>query len=66
MPTLTYTLTGFVNGQSSSVVSGAPALSTTATAASTPGHYPITLSVGTLSAQNYSFTPVSGILTVLP
>jgi hypothetical protein len=66
VPTLTYTLAGFVNGQSSSVVSGAPVLSTTATSASTPGHYPITLSVGTLSAQNYSFTPVAGVLTVLP
>ena len=66
VPTHTDTLTGFFNGQSTAIVSGAPVLSTTATSASAPWDYPITLSVATLSAQNYSFTPVAGMLTALP
>ena len=65
-PTLTYTITGFVNGDTSSVVSGTPVLSTTATAGSPAGNYPITVSVGTLSAANYDFPNlVSGTLTVV-
>jgi hypothetical protein len=75
VPTLTYTLTGFVNGDTASVVSGAPVLSTTATSSSPPGHYSITVSVGTLSAANYGarVTPSGatiisngGVVTVLP
>jgi ELWxxDGT repeat protein len=64
-PALTYTVTGFVNGDTSAVVSGTPALSTTATAASPVGAYPITIGVGTLSATNYDFpTLVNGTLTI--
>jgi hypothetical protein len=63
---LTYTNTGFVNGDLASVVSGVPALSTTATTGSAPGNYPITVSTGTLSAANYSFLYVSGTLTIQP
>ncbi len=65
LPTLTYMYSGFVNGESTSVVSGAPVLSTTATAGSNPGGYPITVSTGTLSATNYSFLYVNGTLTIL-
>jgi len=66
LPSLTndYSYSGFVNNESASVVSGAPALSTTATAASNAGSYPITVSTGTLSAANYSFLYVSGTLTI--
>ena len=46
------------------MVSGAPILSTTATIASFDGQYPITVAVGTLSAANYDFTTVDGILIV--
>src|SRR5208337_4294452 len=64
-PTLTYTLSGFVNGDTSSVVSGAATLSTTATTSSPPGSYPITVGVGTLAAANYDFpTLVNGTLTI--
>ena len=63
-PPLTYSLSGLVNGDTTSVVSGAPILSTTATIASFDGQYPITVAVGTLSAANYDFTTVDGILTV--
>jgi hypothetical protein len=64
-PPLTYTISGFVGGETSAVVSGSAACSTTATASSPAGMYPITCSVGTLSAPGYSFaTFVSGTLTV--
>ncbi len=63
-PPLTYTLSGLVNGDTTSVVSGEPNLSTTATIISPDGQYPITVAVGTLSAANYEFTTVDGTLTV--
>jgi hypothetical protein len=59
-----YTLSGFVNGDGPSVVSGYPTFSTTADAASEPGLYPIAISTGTLSAANYSFAFANGWLTV--
>lgn len=65
LPTLTATLSGFANGESSSVVSGSASLSTTATTSSPFGTYPITVSAGTLSAANYTFTFVNGVLTVM-
>ena len=64
-PTFTYTLSGFVNGETSTVISGAAAATTTAAASSGAGTYAITPTVGTLSASNYSFGPfVNGTLTV--
>ena len=64
-PTFTYTITGFVNGDTATVVSGAPALSTTATLSSPAGLYPITVGVGTLSAINYDFPNlVNGSLAI--
>ncbi len=64
-PTLTYTITGFVNGDTSAVVSGAPVLSTTATSASPQGNYPITIALGSLAAKNYTFSNlVNSVLTV--
>ena len=63
-PVLTATLSGFVNGDNASVISGVPALSTTATTWSPAGTYPITVELGTLSASNYGFIFVAGTLTV--
>jgi hypothetical protein len=63
-PKLTATIKGFVNGDTSSVVSGAASLTTTATIFSHVGKYPIVASRGTLSAANYTFTFVNGTLTV--
>jgi MBG domain (YGX type)/WD40-like Beta Propeller Repeat len=64
-PSLTYTISGFVGGDTSAVVSGSAACSTTATASSPAGTYPITCTVGTLSAPGYIFaTFVPGTLTV--
>jgi len=62
--TLGATITGFVNGDNLSVVSGTPALATTANALSLPGVYPISAGVGSLSAANYIFSLVGGIYTV--
>ncbi len=66
LPSLTYSYSGFVNHETASVVSGVPALSTTATSASSAGAYPITVSTGTLAAANYSFLYVNGTLTLQP
>ena len=63
-PTFTAKITGFVNSDPSTVVSGSPSFSTTATTTSLPGSYPITVAQGTLAAANYTFTFVNGTLTV--
>jgi hypothetical protein len=63
-PPLTFTPTGFVNGDSASTLTGAPSLSTTATPSSPVGNYPITISQGTLAATDYAFTFVNGTLSV--
>ena len=64
-PTLTASITGFVNGETATVVSGTPILSTTATASSNVGTYPINVEIGTLAAANYSFADlVPGTLTI--
>jgi len=65
LPFPTAAITGFVNGDPSTVVTGFPALFTTATSSS-PGSYPITATVGTLAATNYSFTFGTGTLTITP
>ena len=64
LPALTAGYSGFVNGDTPSVLTGQPSLSTTATAASPYGQYPITVSQGTLQATNYTFHFVDGTLTV--
>jgi len=64
-PVFTASYSGFVNGETSTVLSGAPAFSTTATSGSAAGLYPITATVGTLTAANYSFAFVGGTLSVV-
>ena len=64
LPALTYTPTGFVNGETAAVLSGAPIETTTETTTSPVGTYPISISQGTLSALNYTFNFVAGTLTV--
>src|SRR5439155_321217 len=63
-PALTASYTNFVGGETlaTSGVTGSPALSTTTT--NVVGAYPISISAGTLSAGNYGFTFVDGVLTV--
>ena len=57
MPALTYTITGFVNGENTSVVSGSATLTTRVTSSTKVGEYPITVNVSGLSAENYYFVP---------
>ncbi|RII26598.1 MAG: hypothetical protein CXR31_09270 [Geobacter sp.] len=61
-PTFTATYTGFVTGETASVLGGTLAITTTATSASAPGSYPIT--PAGLTSTNYSITFVPGNLTV--
>jgi MBG domain (YGX type) len=64
-PPFVVSYSGFVNGENTNVLTGAPTLSSTATGSSPPGLYPIMVNVGTLSATNYSFSPFTGRLTVV-
>jgi hypothetical protein len=54
-PTFTVGFSGFVNGDTASVITGSPVCTTTATPTSVPGTYPIDCALGTLSATNYVF-----------
>ena len=65
-PILTYEITGFVNDETVSVVSGTPALSTSYTATTPVADSPVTISAanGTLAAANYSFAFVAGAITI--
>ena len=62
-PTLTATYTGFVNGETESVLLTLPTLVTTATQASPIGTYPITASGA--SAQNYEISYLDGVLSIV-
>jgi hypothetical protein len=55
IPPLTYSITGFLNGDKSSVVSGAR---------TAEGIYPITVKIGSLAATNYKFKLANGTLTL--
>ncbi len=61
-PEFTFTYSGFVNGDDASCLATQPTATTTATATSTVGTYPITVSGA--SSQNYEMTYVNGTLTV--
>ncbi len=65
-PAFSATITGFVNGDTASVVSGNASLTTMATAGSAAGSYPITSAQGSLSAANYTFAFANGTLTITP
>ena len=68
-PTFTYKITGYQNGENatSAGITGVPVLSCTAApdTSTTAGTFPITGTVGSLSAANYSFTTADGTLTVM-
>ncbi|MEI6184373.1 MAG: MBG domain-containing protein [Bacteroidota bacterium] len=61
-PTLTIKYAGFVNSQDASVLTKAPTVSTSATAASKVGKYDIILAGG--NDINYDFTYANGALTI--
>jgi hypothetical protein len=63
-PVLTYSISGFLGTDTVSVVSGTPAISTTAVTNSPVGTYPISVTNGTLSTADYVFSFTNGTLTV--
>lgn len=65
-PSLSATITGFVNGQTlaTSGVTGSASVTTAATPTTAAGTIPITVTTGTLAASNYSFTFVDDFLTI--
>lgn len=63
-PPLTYNLSGFVNGENVSFISGTPAITTSATTTSPAGLYSIVAAAGTLQASNYVFNFSNGKLSV--
>ncbi|MGB8261762.1 MAG: chitobiase/beta-hexosaminidase C-terminal domain-containing protein [Terracidiphilus sp.] len=66
VPTLTYAITGFVNGDAAAnTVTGKPKLSTNATSSCPAGLYSITVDMGTLASANYSFTLKGATLKVI-
>ncbi len=65
LPALTAGYSGFVAGDDESVLTGAPALETSALQSSPLGDYPITVTQGTLAADNYTFNFVNGTLSIV-
>src|SRR5690554_4935970 len=65
-PEFTQTITGFVNNEGMSVVSGNAQGNSTASATSNVGQYAITANLDGLSADNYDFVTENGTLTITP
>ncbi len=65
-PALTLQISGFVNGETSSVLTTQPTCTTAATASSSVSGSPYAVSCSGAAAANYSFTYVNGQLTVTP
>ena len=65
-PLLTYSMSGFVNGETlqTSGVSGIAHTYTSATATSSVGSVPIELALGTLDASNYQISMINGTLDI--
>lgn len=63
-PSFTAKFTGFVNGDTAAALAGSPSMTSTATATSPVGAYPIEVGVGTLASANYAFNCADGALTV--
>lgn len=68
VPPLTYSITGFINGDTlgTSDVTGTASCTTTATSTSPFGVYPITCAIGSLASTNYTFVFVPGQISIIP
>jgi 6-phosphogluconolactonase (cycloisomerase 2 family) len=66
--TLGFAYSGFVNGDTSAVVTGTPVCTVpaTVTVTSPVGSYPITCAIAGLTATNYTFAAVPGTFTITP
>jgi hypothetical protein len=65
-PTLTYTVSGYLNGDGASAYSGVPNLVTTAEPNSKVGNYIVSATANNLTARNYNFTYANGVLRINP
>src|SRR5204863_35577 len=65
-PSLTFQITGFKNGETSSVLSAQPSCTTAATATSSVAGSPYAIGCAGGAAANYSFSYLAGQLTVTP
>jgi polygalacturonase len=63
-PAFSDLITGYQNGDTASVITGSPALTTTAVRNSPATAYPILVDVTALSAANYTFAGVGSTLTI--
>ena len=63
-PVFTASYSGFVDGEDTNILTGAPSLTTTADTNSSVGSYTITSALGGLVATNYSFVFSNGTLTI--
>ena len=63
-PSFSFSYSGFKNSDPSSVVSGTPELTSSATNTSNAGTYDIVPDVSRLSSTNYDFVSVNGTLTI--
>jgi trimeric autotransporter adhesin len=63
-PPFVITYSGFVLGEIPAALTSQPTATTTATATTAPGYYPIVLSGGV--SNNYNFVYANGTLTILP
>ena len=66
VPTITPSISGFVSGENSSVVTTQPTCTATYTPTSNAGSTQTTSCVGGMGSNNYSFTYVPGTVTVNP
>jgi hypothetical protein len=65
LPTFTASYSGFANGDTSASLGGSPSLTTTATASSPAGTYPIVAAIGSITDPNYVYSFVNGTLSVI-
>ena len=68
VPSLTYTITGYVNSENANTanVTGAPSITTAASSTSNVGNYTISAAANSLAAPNYIFAYTNGNLSVTP
>ena len=64
VPALTYKVTGYMHGEGSTVITGTPQLATACTSTSPAGTCAITVTAGSLAAENYTFQFVNGVLSI--
>jgi gliding motility-associated-like protein len=65
-PVLTYLISGFVNGETQSILDALPTIQTTAVQNSPVGSYPITITGGSDNNYNYSYIPGTLTVTKIP